>query len=107
MSETVFPPNLDSFTKAEIPIAGLVGRVVNSDCGKINFIHAETDVVVPMHHHGAQWGMVLEGAMELIMGGKTETYRRGDTHYIPAGVDHEAKLQAGWKGLYIFLQDPS
>jgi len=57
---------------------------------------------VPPHRHGAQWGVVLAGRMELTLGGKTEYYGPGQTHYIPAGVEHTALLHAGWRGLYVF-----
>jgi hypothetical protein len=73
----------------------------NAD-GLTLFMAADRDVVAPPHRHGAQWGVVLAGRMELTMGGKSETYGPGQTHYIPAGVEHEAVLYAGWRGLYIF-----
>ena len=70
------------------------------------FMAADRDVVVPPHRHGAQWGIVLAGTMELTMEGVCNTYGPGQTHYIPAGVEHEALLHAGWQGLYVFDRVP-
>lgn len=81
---------------------GLTGRVLKSPGGLTIFMAADRDVFVPRHRHGAQWGIVLAGTMELEMGGERELYGVGQSHYIPAGVDHEAILHAGWRGLYVF-----
>ena len=45
------------------------------------------------HAHGAQWGIVVDGAMDLTIGGKTQTYRKGDSYYIPAGTIHAARFR--------------
>lgn len=87
---------------AELNIEGLTGHILRDDRAYALFMAAEQDVFVPAHHHGAQWGVVLEGEMELTIGDMTRTYTRGDVHYIPSGVDHAAVLRAGWKAIYIF-----
>ena len=33
---------------------------------------------VSEHTHSAQWGIVVEGEMELTIGGATKTYKKGD-----------------------------
>ncbi|NOT01435.1 MAG: cupin domain-containing protein [Phycisphaerales bacterium] len=86
---------------------GLSGRILKGDCGWIIFMTADRDVLVPTHHHGAQWGLVIEGRMELTLGDQCRVYERGETHFIPAGVDHQALLYAGWRGLYVFERPPT
>ena len=49
------------------------------------FYEIPDGVEVPEHAHGAQWGVVLEGAVEFTIGGETRTYRRGDTYFVPDG----------------------
>jgi quercetin dioxygenase-like cupin family protein len=91
-----------SWPEARLPVEGLHGRILKSEDYTVVFMAADLDVVVPMHRHGAQWGVVLDGTMELKIHGECVTYRRGDSHYIPTDVDHEAILYAGWRGMYVF-----
>jgi quercetin dioxygenase-like cupin family protein len=100
--ETCFPPFVEDWPEAQLDVEGLTGRVLKGPEGLTMFMAADRDVIMPPHKHGAQWGVVLDGRMELTVGGKRETYGPGQTHYIPAGVEHEAVLYAGWRGLYIF-----
>ncbi len=100
--ECCFPPFVDSWPEVELTYEGLTGRVLKSPLGLTIFMAADRDVLVPRHRHGAQWGIVLSGHMELEMGGVRESYGPGQSHYIPSGVDHEAMIYAGWRGLYIF-----
>jgi len=83
---------------------GLRGHILRGERGWVIFMVADRDVSIPMHHHGAQWGIVLDGEMTLTMNDQTTTYRRGEAHYIPTGVDHEAHLRAGWRGMYVFAR---
>lgn len=66
------------------------------------FYEIDTDVVIPEHAHGAQWGVVLDGVMEFTIDGVTREYHRGDTYYVPAGVRHIARISAGYKGIDVF-----
>lgn len=100
-----FPPFIDHLPKTQRVFEGLNGWIVKGDRWLVVFMEAEQRVVVPRHHHGAQWGVVLAGTMELNMDGQHRTYGRGDTHFIPAGAEHEAILHAGWRGIYVFERE--
>lgn len=102
-----FPPFIESFPRAELEFGGLHGWIIKGGNWHVVFMEAERDVVVPRHHHGAQWGVVLDGVMELTIGAEHRTCTRGDTHFIPAGAEHEATLHAGWRGIYVFERDHS
>ena len=69
------------------------------------FYEIDVEVSIPEHAHGPQWGVVLEGSMELTIDGQTRTYRRGDTYYVPDGIPHVAVIHAGYKGIDVF-SDP-
>ena len=56
------------------------------------------------HAHGAQWGVVLDGRMELTIGDVTRQYNRGDTYYIPAGEVHSARFQAQTRVIDYFAE---
>ena len=98
----IFPSFVTSLPQADLPMDGLRGWTLRAENMLVVFMAADRDVVVPEHHHGEQWGIVLEGEMDVTMHGRTQTYRRGDTHCIPAGVEHGAMIRAGWRGLYVF-----
>lgn len=102
LRESAWPAFVTQWPAARLGAEGLSGRILRGAQGWIIFMTAERDVHVPLHRHGAQWGIVLEGEMDLTIDGVTRTYRRGESHYIPAGVAHEATLFSGWQGLYVF-----
>jgi len=47
------------------------------------FFDLPADAVVPEHAHEAQWGIVIEGVLDLTIAGVRRTYRKGDTYAIP------------------------
>ena len=49
--------------------------------------------MVAKHSHGAQWGIVFEGEMELTINGVTKTYKKRDRYFIRSGVKHLANLK--------------
>lgn len=97
-----FPDFVRSLPEAQLELEGLRGWRLSGDRGMVMFMAASKDIEVPSHHHEAQWGIVVAGEMDLIIEDETHTYRAGDTHFIPAGVDHAARLRAGWRGIYVF-----
>jgi quercetin dioxygenase-like cupin family protein len=65
----------------------------------------ERDVEVPEHSHEAQWGVVLEGQIELTIDGKKSTFCKGDTYFIPNGARHSARITKGYKDLTLFNEE--
>ena len=63
-------------------------------------------MVIPDHHHGAQWGIVVEGEIDLTIGGVTRTYRKGDTYEIGEAVTHSARCARGALAIDFFA-DPA
>ena len=64
-----------------------------------------TEVEVPPHTHGGQWGIVVTGLLHLTVGGEATTYEPGETYEIPSGAEHSARLEAGTSVIDVF-QDP-
>jgi mannose-6-phosphate isomerase-like protein (cupin superfamily) len=102
-----FPDFVRLLPEAPLDFEGLRGWRLSGDEGVVMFMAASDDVVVPTHHHDAQWGIVIKGEMELTIGNATRTYRAGDTHFIPAGLNHSAHIHAGWRGVYVFARRDS
>lgn len=101
MSE-VFPDPIKDLPEADIPLEGIKAYLSQSDTHQIIFMEFTKDVDLPEHSHAAQIGIVLEGKIDLTIGGKKETYTKGDRYYIPEGVLHSGKIYAGYADITFF-----
>ncbi|KPK84815.1 MAG: hypothetical protein AMS27_08935 [Bacteroides sp. SM23_62_1] len=88
--EFLYPEMISSLPEADIPFKGVRGRISQAENHQLVFFEIEAIGKVSEHRHGAQWGVVFEGEMDLTIGGHTKTYRKGDTYFIPDGVLHSA-----------------
>ena len=88
-----YPDIISTLPEADIPFEGVKGWLSQAEDHQIVFFEIEPIGEVTSHKHGAQWGVVFEGEMELTISGETETYRKGDQYYIPAGVLHSATFR--------------
>ncbi|MCI5077846.1 cupin domain-containing protein [Oricola sp.] len=77
-------------------------HAIRSEQGLMVIFSAHKDIAVPPHSHKGQWGTVLEGELELTIGGQTRVYKPGESYDIPSGVEHSARLSAGSKVIDIF-----
>ncbi len=102
MKSLEFPAFIRSLPEAALPFDGLRGWLLQSDLGQILFNESDIEVSVPEHSHGDQWGVVIDGKMELTIGDQTRTYSRGDTYFIPAGTAHRARIYPGFRAVDYF-----
>ena len=98
----VFPDPIKNLPKADIPLEGIRAYLSQSDTHQIIFMEFTKDVQLPEHSHAAQIGIVLEGKIDLTIGGKKETYTKGDRYYIPEGALHSGKIYAGYADITFF-----
>lgn len=98
------PDMITRLPEADLPFppATLKTGVLQSEHGQMVFFQIFEDVEIPPHSHKAQWGFVIEGELEMTVGGTTRKYKIGDTYYIPAGVVHSARVPAGCKAIDFF-----
>ena len=99
---TPFPEMIRGLPEADLPMAGVRGWIVQAARTQTVFFDIEPNAEVPPHSHCAQWGMVIEGEMNLTIGGKTSLYRKGDWYYIPEGVTHSATFATRVQVLDVF-----
>jgi quercetin dioxygenase-like cupin family protein len=68
------------------------GWISQAADGQVVFFDIEPVGEIPPHSHGEQWGIVVEGEMELTIGGEVRRCRAGDSYHIPAGTVHSARF---------------
>ena len=102
MKPQTFPEFIQNLSEADLPLTGARGWLVNSENGQVLFILAIAQTLLPEHKHGDQWGIVVDGEMELTIGERTDIYRKGDSYFIPAGTTHKAVLYKGLRALDFF-----
>ena len=98
----IFPDPIRNLPKADIPLDGIKAYLSQSDTHQIIFMEFAKDVELPEHSHAAQIGIVLEGKIDLTIGGKKESYTKGDRYFIPDGVLHSGRIHAGYADITFF-----
>jgi quercetin dioxygenase-like cupin family protein len=88
--------------EADIPLNGVKAYLSQGSGHQIIFMEFAEDVVLPEHSHESQLGVVLEGSIDLTIGGVSNTYRKGDRYFIPSGVKHSGKIHAGYADITFF-----
>ena len=102
MSESVWPSLITRLPEADIPFKGVRGWISQAANQQVVFFDIEPIGEVAPHSHGDQWGIVVEGEMDLTIGGETQTYRKGDSYFIPAGVVHTASFRTRFHAIDVF-----
>jgi quercetin dioxygenase-like cupin family protein len=98
----MFPEPIQNLPEADIPLKGVKAYLSQSQSHQVIFMEFSEDVELPEHSHAAQVGFVLEGSIDLTIGGRRQTYTRGERYYIPAGVKHSGKIYAGYADITFF-----
>jgi len=98
------PEIITKHPEAEIPFRGVKSHLIQANEQQLIFMSFDNDTEVPEHSHEAQWGVVLDGEMELTVAGKTKLLRKGDSYYIEKEQKHSAKIKKGYKDLTLFNQ---
>lgn len=99
-----YPEFIKAFPSLAVPFPEDVVQTaaLRSEAGLVAFFTFLKDMTLPIHAHGAQWGSVIEGEIELTIGTMTRIYRPGDSYLIPSGVAHGAKIKAGTRVIDVF-----
>jgi quercetin dioxygenase-like cupin family protein len=99
-----YPAFIDAFPALDLPFPDDVvrSRAIRSEAGLVVFFEFLTDVELPAHSHKAQWGVLLEGEIELTIAGTTRSYAPGEAWDIPEGVAHSVRVKAGARAIDVF-----
>jgi quercetin dioxygenase-like cupin family protein len=86
-------------------LAGIDVFVQDNGTSQVLFMElpkSRPEAAVATHTHGVEWGVVVEGEIEMTIGGKVETHGAGSTHQIPAGVPHSFRFRPGTSSIHCF-----
>jgi len=100
----IFPEPIQKLALADIPIDGVTAYLSQAEDHQIIFMQFEKEVDLPEHSHGSQWGIVLEGKIDLVIDGIRKTYMKGDRYFIEKGVKHSGRIYAGYADMTFFNQ---
>jgi len=101
-----FPEFIRKLPEADTPLRGVTLWLLQGSTASATLFQAREDSRVPEHSHAAQWGIVVDGEMQLTIDKVTRTLRRGDEYFVPAGVPHSASFKAGFR-VIDFFDDPN
>jgi quercetin dioxygenase-like cupin family protein len=91
--QTGYPEVIMRLPEADISIKDIEAHVLQGEKHQLVFFEMEPSTLVPEHRHEYdQWGMMIEGKMELIIDGKTRICKKGDEYVIPAHAKHRARF---------------
>ena len=102
--DTKFPTMITGLPEADIPFDGVRGWIVQGAEHQVVFMDIDPVGEVAPHSHGEQWGVVVEGEMELTIGGVTRRLGPGDSYHIGAGVVHSAKFLSRFRVIDVFAE---
>jgi len=90
-----FPEVITRLPSAETRVEGAKAWVLQSEASQLVFFEFKQGTRVPEHSHDyPQWGIVVDGKMELVVDGKPWMCKKGTEYLVPAGAKHFARFLA-------------
>ncbi|NOY87065.1 MAG: cupin domain-containing protein [Deltaproteobacteria bacterium] len=89
------PEEIKTNPEIDVSIDGIRGWKVGGSESLVVFFEIQPGTVLPEHSHCFQWGFILDGAIELTIGGETRIHRKGDSYTIPEGAVHSGRIPEG------------
>jgi len=72
-------------------VAGISGKYVHGDKASIGIVTIEKGSILPLHHHPhEQITYILEGSLDMEIGGEQFLLTQGCFHVIPSNMPHSA-----------------
>jgi len=100
----LFPKPITDLPEADVPINGIKAYLSQGLNHQIVFMEFSEDVDVPEHSHESQWGIVLEGKIDLTVDGIKNVFVKGDRFFIAKNIKHSARIYAGYASMEFFNQ---
>jgi len=100
-----YPDIISGLPEADAEFKGVKAWLLRGPTASAIFVEACQDAEISAHSHGAPWGIVVDGELDLTTGEARKSDRRGEEYFIPSGVRHSARLMAGVR-VIDFFGDP-
>lgn len=100
--KVLFPEMIEKLPDIAVSLPGIRGKLFQGKAMQAVFFTAEGPGEIPPHQHAAQWGVILEGEVEMTVEGERRILRKGDAYFIPAGAVHGVRILTPMKALDVF-----
>lgn len=88
-----FPKVITDLSEADVQFKGVRAWILQGEKHQLVFFEMEPSAQVPEHSHDyPQWGIMIEGKMELTIDGKARIIGKGDEYVIPAKAKHYVRF---------------
>jgi quercetin dioxygenase-like cupin family protein len=102
IKSNLFPDVITRLPKTNLLLEGAHTYLVQGAENQVIFMEFEQDVILQEHSHSGQYGIVLEGKIELTIDGVKQVFHKGDRYYIPEGAKHSGKIYGGYADITYF-----
>jgi len=100
-----FPRFITDLPEADIQFKGVQAWISQGDNNQVVFFDIAASGEVTEHYHETpQWGVVVEGEMELTIDGETKVYREDDEYYIPVRANNSARFRSRCRTIDLFCE---
>lgn len=100
-----FPQVIRDLPEADIEFEGVRGWIAQGENHQIVFFEMDPLGEVAEHsHESPQWGIVVEGKIELTINNTATVYESGDEYLIPARAKHSAKFKTRVRVIDFFAE---
>jgi len=100
-----FPRFLTDLPEVDIQFKSVRAWISQGDNHQVVFFDIAASGEVTEHYHETpQWGVVVEGEMELTINGQTKVYRKGDEYCILGGAKHSARFRSRCRTVDFFCE---
>lgn len=88
-----YPEVVTDLPEAIIQFKGIKAWVLQGKRHQLVFFEMEPQTQVPEHSHDyPQWGIMVDGEMQLVIDGKAHLLKKGDDYVIPPKAKHYASF---------------
>jgi quercetin dioxygenase-like cupin family protein len=102
--KSIFPDPIKNLPEANMPFSNYEAYLFQGENQQVIFMQFNENINLPEHSHESQWGVVLEGNIELTIDGVKNTYTKGDRYFIGKDVKHSGIIFAGYADITFFNQ---
>jgi quercetin dioxygenase-like cupin family protein len=100
-----YPEVITCMPEADTQFEGVKAWILQADTRQLVFFEFEAGAKVPEHSHSyPQWGMVIDGKMELTINKTPRICEKGYEYLIPAGAKHFAHFAQRTRVMDLFSE---